>query len=124
MNGGAVPDPTQTLGREASGLDIRVTAADGYHRLALAGELDLSTSPLLQTSVSALIADGHTQIAVELDGVGFCDVAGLNRLISTRAELAALGGELVLHGPCPALQLLIDLLAPEPAMEMVPPLVR
>lgn len=126
MNGGAVPDPLRPSRRPAPGLDIRLdrAAVDGRHRLALSGELDLSTAPLLEAVMCSLVAEGRTRVAMVMNEVAFCDVAGLNRLIATRDELVTLGGELVLHGPCPSLQLLLDLVTPEPAMELAPPLTR
>ncbi|PYF98354.1 anti-sigma B factor antagonist [Georgenia satyanarayanai] len=94
--------------------------ADAEVRLAVVGEIDLSTVPVLEAALSPLIAEGATRIALDLSGVTFCDVSGLNRLLATRRTLDGLGSELVLHGPCPSLQLLLDVL--DPALELAPPL--
>lgn len=105
-------------------LDVRPLSRpeDAAVRLAVVGEIDLSTVPVLEAALSPLIAEGATHVALDLSGVTFCDVSGLNRLLAARTMLDALGSELVLHGPCPSLQILLDVL--DPALELAPPLTR
>jgi len=110
--------------RSAPGLDVRRDGgpAGVPVRLTVVGEIDLSTVPLLEAVLEPLIAERPGQVAMDLRGVTFCDVSGLTRLLAARTVLEAFGGELVLHGPCPSLQLLIDLV--EPTLELAPPLPR
>ncbi|MCM3660394.1 STAS domain-containing protein [Georgenia satyanarayanai] len=117
-------DPHRLSRPSAPGLDVRPVSGpeDAAVRLAVVGEIDLSTVPLLDAALSPLIADGAAHVALDLSGVSFCDVSGLNRLLAARRTLNALGSELVLHGPCPSLQILLDVL--DPALELAPPLTR
>lgn len=116
------PDPFPR--RDGPRLDIRPMSgpADAAVRLAVVGEIDLSTIPVLEAALNPLLAEGAAQVALDLSGVTFCDAAGLNRLLAARRVLDAFGSELVLHGPCPSLQLLLDVVAPE--LELAPPLTR
>ncbi len=110
--------------RSAPGLDVRREngADDGSARLTLVGEIDLSTVALLEAVLDPFVTDGRTEVALDLSGVTFCDVTGLKRLLRARRALGSLGGELVLHGPCPSLQLLLELV--EPTVVLAPPLTR
>jgi anti-anti-sigma factor len=64
--------------------------------LVLAGELDVSTSPLLQAVLDPLIGPRRTPavrlVVVDMAGVRFADAAGLSPLLHARAALGRGGG--------------------------------
>jgi anti-sigma B factor antagonist len=54
-------------------------------RLALTGELDMVSGPLLLEHVERELAPGHVRhLVVDMAGVTFCDSAGIEALLSTR----------------------------------------
>jgi anti-sigma B factor antagonist len=91
-------------------VDVQRGQVPPVARVRAAGELDLATAPRLQTALDALLRDGYCQLDVDLDDVGFCDVAGLNLLLRARAAAVAAGGDLVVHGRCPTLRLMLRVL--------------
>ncbi len=50
-------------------------------RVTLTGELDIATVPRVQQAVDAMLAEGVTQITIDLAGVGFVDSSGLRLFI-------------------------------------------
>lgn len=89
--------------------------------LVLAGEIDLSSVPVLRESLARCVQGGVNSVNVDLTSVTFCDCAGLGIFIEAQRRLGAAGGALRLHHPGPALTQLLSatgtdrrLLAPEP----------
>ena len=108
----------------ARGLTVHVGAARPPSTLmvTLEGELDLASAAQLRETLGSIVGRGHLDVAVDVRGVSFCDAAGLGALRRAEASVRAAGGRLTLHGPCPPLQTLLDLL--EPGLRLAPPLVR
>lgn len=71
-----------------------------HHRdvtlIRAAGELDMTTGPLLLTRSRQLLADGHHRLILDLEDVFFCDSSGLGTLISIWRLATADGGSLIL----------------------------
>jgi anti-sigma B factor antagonist len=58
------------------------TRSEGVHTIVeLVGELDVTTVPRLREQLADLIADGHHDIVVDLQGVDFLDSTGLGVLV-------------------------------------------
>jgi anti-sigma B factor antagonist len=58
------------------------TRSDGaYTIVELGGELDVTTVPRLREHLGELIADGHHNLVVDLQGVEFLDSTGLGVLV-------------------------------------------
>lgn len=66
--------------------------------ILLSGELDMATAGQLQATVERLIAAGRQHLLLELDGLTFCDSAGLNTFVQGERQCAARGGWLRLTG--------------------------
>lgn len=66
----------------------------------VAGELDALTAPMLTDSVRAQVADGATNVVIDLEGVEFLGSAGLGALLdsSELVSSAAPGSKLYLAG--------------------------
>lgn len=65
-------------------------------RVQLSGELDLLTAGQVTDAVSALVADGHHRVSIDLAGLTFLDVVGINTLLRAHHLLAHAGGRLTL----------------------------
>lgn len=92
---------------------LNVHRHDERHRalIAVAGEIDLETAPLVSASLrECLHADGGPRtIDVDLTDTTFCDVSGLNAFLRAAAQAAAAGGTLHLHHPPPSLRRILTL---------------
>lgn len=66
--------------------DIKVLGSDGRHRVVLAGELDLSKSPILLATVQDLISTRPDELEVDLREVRFIDSTGLRTLLVANDE--------------------------------------
>ena len=63
-------------------------------RVLVAGELDMLTAPRLEQLLTKLLHAGYRQVGVDLSGVGFCAVAGLNVICSATGRYREAGGRL------------------------------
>ncbi len=67
--------------------------------IALAGEIDFATAPLLRTALEQCLRDGVSTIDVDLAAVTFCDSYGLGVLLNVSQRAFAAGGALRLRHP-------------------------
>ena len=86
-------------------------ACSGDHvvRLAVHGEVDMSTAPQLLDSVlcAAVTHDRH-DIVVDLRDVSFMDSAGLNAIVLADRRLRDLDTNLIVSNPSRTVQLMIE----------------
>ena len=80
--------------------DVTITEEDGSTVLSVCGEVDLATGPLLWERISTVIADGSTNLVLDLAEMPFIDSTGLSVLVMTMRRLQDVGGQLVLRSPC------------------------
>jgi anti-sigma B factor antagonist len=57
--------------------------------LALFGELDLASTPMLEAELAAVESSGAARVVIDLAGVGFMDSTGLQALLRARERAAA-----------------------------------
>jgi anti-sigma B factor antagonist len=63
----------------------RHTSAEGVVRLAVAGELDMDSSPRLESaSRESVDVDGVTRLEIDLDRLTFMDSTGIRVLLAAR----------------------------------------
>ena len=62
-------------------LDISVRHDDGETVVALTGEIDIGTVPILVTAVEAALAEPPPRLVLDLGRVTFCDSQGLGTLV-------------------------------------------
>jgi anti-anti-sigma factor len=86
--------------------------------LRLAGELDLATAEQLKEQLKKQA--GSARVVVDLAGLEFLDVTGLNVLLEGHRTLASRGGRLVLRRPRPMVVRLLTLLDLSDAIEIEP----
>ena len=61
--------------------EIRRSLRNQWVVLAMTGELDLGSCPVLRQAVVAEVADGHNHLVIDLSGVDFIDSAGLGSVV-------------------------------------------
>ena len=88
-------------------VDVRTDSApdgapgDATLTIVLHGELDITSSPLLQTVVEQAVAGRRKprcrHLIVDMSGVRFADASGISPLLLARATLARRGGRIELR---------------------------
>lgn len=66
--------------------------------LAVAGELDLHTSPALRERIAELLDGGTVRLAIDLEHVGFMDSSSLGILVTALKRIRERDGDLALVG--------------------------
>jgi anti-sigma B factor antagonist len=99
------PDPRGRLMVEVDGPDRTRSAT-----VRLRGEIDLATAPGLQRKLETVLGEGVQDLVLDLCAVRFCDVPTLNVLLRAQSRLSSRGGRLTVLGPCPPLQVMINVL--------------
>jgi anti-sigma B factor antagonist len=79
-------------------VDVLESEQPGVHLLRVTGELDLGTIASLQSSMEDLVGPG-ARVALDLEGLRFCDSTGLGAIIKLHRRFADLGGVLALCAP-------------------------
>jgi anti-sigma B factor antagonist len=79
-------------------VDEATAEPTGIHVLRVTGELDLGTIGSLQSAVEELITSG-ARVALDLEGLRFCDSTGLGAIIKLHRRLTDLDGMLALCAP-------------------------
>jgi anti-sigma B factor antagonist len=79
-----------------SPVDLELKASANGDRMVLTvdGEVDLNTAPQLKERIHELIAQGHSNLVVDLEGVEFMDSTGLSALVSGLMRTSESGGGL------------------------------
>ena len=106
------------MGNETPELRVRYDEDAARPGLAVAGELDIATAPLLrETLLRALDRDNVPDLLVDLSGVTFVDSSGLAVLLMAARRWAAEGRSFVVHEPSRAVSRIIDLTGVRAAFE-------
>ena len=82
----------------AQGFHVELIEDRGRVRVVVAGELDLVTGPVLQRHVDGALGRERPEIEVDLSGVTFIDVRGVNVLVAGHAAAAEAGTRFVVRG--------------------------
>ena len=89
-------------------LSIAVGRLDGQVVVAVAGELDVASAPLLHRCLVDLVSDqGNRRVAVDLAGVSFIDAAGIGVLV--QAHKALNGCSLSVIDPSPIARRVLEI---------------
>jgi anti-sigma B factor antagonist len=75
----------------------------------LAGEIDMTSAPLVRTALAQCLREGVHTLDIDLTAVTFCDCSGLNVFLYTAQRVTAAGGALRLHHPPSSLDLILCL---------------
>ena len=71
-----------------------VSDVDGCTVVAVRGEVDLATAPALKNRLLELVADGKTEIVVDLTDTDFLDSTGLGAVVAAYKRVRAHDGHL------------------------------
>lgn len=77
--------------REGAGLRVRIGGQKEIAWLALSGELDRASLPLIEESL-ALAQSGHDSIVVDLEDLEFMDSSGIEAFLRAEIRARAAGG--------------------------------
>jgi anti-sigma B factor antagonist len=81
-------------------LTIRASREEGTLLLALYGELDVATSPLLGRKLEMVASTAPARVVIDLSGLQFLDSTGLHALITVHRKWSAAGRTFALiRGP-------------------------
>ncbi|HEY7133688.1 MAG TPA: STAS domain-containing protein [Acidimicrobiia bacterium] len=94
---------------DSHGLSCDVASADGETVVAVAGELDLATAPLLAGVVDGLHDPGVDTVVLDVTDLEFCDSSGLAVLVRSHHAAEEHGVRIVLRSPPPAMRSLLEI---------------
>jgi anti-anti-sigma factor len=81
-------------------LEVNTHEEDGSVRLALTGELDISSAPRVDDELTRVEADAPGVVVLDLRGLAFMDSTGLRLIVSADARAREQGRRLVVvKGP-------------------------
>jgi anti-sigma B factor antagonist len=109
-------------GDVASPFGARIESRNGVARIALTGELDMSTVPELERHLGACEAGGTTAIVDDLQDLGFVDSSGLHAFVRARTDAQTNGHRLHLVGASRAAQRVFELTGTEFLIEEPAPI--
>jgi anti-sigma B factor antagonist len=78
------------------GIDLRCESRGIV--VALTGELDVATAPVLGSRLEMLGRDGHGRLVIDVSALIFCDCSGLGTLVRAHRRAARKGGWVRLCG--------------------------
>jgi anti-sigma B factor antagonist len=87
----------------------RVEEHDGVAVMALSGELDKATVPILRENLAPLEGNGVSTIVLDLRDLTFIDSSGLLAFLEARRRAMSNGHRLVMSGASSAAQRLFEL---------------
>lgn len=87
----------------------QIESRNGVARVALRGELDTATAPLLEESLAPLESNGFTSIMLDLRDLKFLDSSGLRVLLAASERAETNGHRLLLVGATPGARRLFEL---------------
>ena len=90
-------------------LTAEAESVDGVARVALSGELDIGTVPVLEDHLAQFENDGVSQIVLNLRDLTFMDSQGLRALLQARDRAATNGHRFSLVGAAPQTRRLLEL---------------
>ncbi|MCU1487908.1 MAG: Anti-sigma factor antagonist [Actinomycetia bacterium] len=82
----------------AQAFDVEVTEERAQVLVRVVGELDLVTVPVLDRHLTAAASRERPRVVVDLSGVTFLDVRGINSLVAADGAAREAGSALVLRG--------------------------
>lgn len=89
-------------------LSISSSLDDGVASLALHGELDLATAPILESSLLEVEQQAPSRLVIDLGDLQFLDSTGLRLLLAAHSRAQLRDAELVLRPGDAAVQRVFD----------------
>jgi anti-anti-sigma factor len=92
-----------------AGLTVRDMSTGGEHRLVLAGELDIASAPILESTIASLCGNGTSAIVLDLSELTFMDSTGLRAVLAADKLCAGKGHSFSVAGAGGPVQRLFEL---------------
>ena len=73
--------PSSAFGSSMGRLGMRTSVRGSRHTIALHGELDVASAPMLEAALADICAAGATEVVLDMAGVEFIDSSGLSAII-------------------------------------------
>ena len=109
---------------ELGSLDIALTEDDDTATLHLRGELDITTSPLLDAVLDQLLHARREppvkHLVVDMADVRFADAAGISPVLHARAVLGKRAGCVLVRRPTRPVRRVLDVLSLQELVEAAP----
>ena len=90
-------------------LRIHSEQYDGWIVARVVGDLDVYTAPRLREFISDSVALGHTDVVLDLEGVGFLDSTGLSVMVAGLRKAKEAGGDLLIIKPNHQIQRILSI---------------
>lgn len=90
------------------------------YRIAVAGQIDLSTVPELKSALTDAVEGGSRHVLVDLADVRYMDSSGFGVLLGATKRLRPVGGALYLVGCTPAIERLLQITRLNTIFELYP----
>jgi anti-sigma B factor antagonist len=103
-------------------LSLRTRMAGVRTVVEVGGEIDMYTASKLREKLLALLADGVTKLAIDVNAVEFCDSTGLGVFIGVLRRLREVGGTLVIVCARPQMLKIFQLTGLEKVLDIHPSL--
>jgi len=98
---------------------VSVELHDEFAVVRLPATLSLANATTVRNQLERHIQDESAELIVDLSGVEFIDSSGLAALLSVCRAARAWGGDIVLAGPLPRVQALIELTRLDDVVDVV-----
>jgi anti-anti-sigma factor len=104
----------------AKGAPATIVARDGNSvTVRVAGEIDMATTPALRSCLAECLAEGFTQVTMDMTEMEFIDSSGLGVLVWALKELRSRGGELIIKNPPSIAKKILGVSGLSPYLEIV-----
>ena len=90
-------------------MDVTTTDADGVTVVALAGDVDLETSPQARSALLAAVTGGNGGVVADLPGVTYIDSSGVASLVETLQKARGAGKTFALAAVSDAARRVLEL---------------
>ena len=98
--------------------EVSCVQTEEHARLALRGELDMSSAPLLKRELDALESHHPKDITLDLAELSFMDVTGLRTILDAARRARRAGSAIVIANPLPHIIRLLELTAIDQTLEV------
>jgi anti-sigma B factor antagonist len=90
----------RSASRHGEQLEVTVATQDGMTAIAIKGELDLATVPIVEHCVQSLDGGVTREVVLDLTELAFIDASGIQVLLEAETALKRVGARLVVSS-CP-----------------------
>jgi anti-sigma B factor antagonist len=90
-------------------MEVNISEENGVSIVAIVGDLDTNTSPILDSEISTLLESGCAKMVINLTDTGYVSSAGLRIFLATAKKITANQGAVKLANPNSVVQEILDI---------------